>query len=76
MVLVAALLAHLVTPSSKAAAPTRTSRYLTSNPDDEIAKYQQEKRSQLETGSWVDEQHFARIPIEQAMRALAAENAK
>ncbi|MBS0421387.1 MAG: hypothetical protein JSR66_27010 [Proteobacteria bacterium] len=76
MVLAAALLAHLLTHGPNAAPPTRPASYLTSNPDADITKYQQEKRSQLEAPGWVDQDHFAHIPIEQAMRELAAGSSK
>ena len=71
IVLVAALSAHLLTRGTGTTTPTPASRYLTSEPVEEIAKYQQEKHSQLEAPAWVDSQHFAHIPIEQAMREAA-----
>lgn len=72
MVLLTALTAHLLTRSSSATTPIRASRYLTSDPADEIAKYQQQKRSQLEGRGATDDPQFVHIPIEQAMRELAA----
>lgn len=71
IVLVAALSAYLLTRGTGTSTRTRASRYLTSDPVDEIAKYQQEKRSQLEAPPGMDAQHFAHIPIEQAMREAA-----
>jgi len=81
MLLLVAAVSHLITATSGANQPspahpsaTRSS-YLTSDPTEEIARYRQEKRAQLESYGWVDGQRFAHIPIERAMQKLAAEHA-
>jgi len=71
MVLMAALLAHLLTRAPTAAQPAPANTYLTSDPAEDISRFEREKRSKLETYGWVEEQRFAHIPIEQAMRKLA-----
>src|SRR5690349_8434047 len=73
MVLLAALLAHFLTRGSGAPGHPPASTYLSSDPVAEISRFEQDKRSKLETYGWVDEPRFAHIPIEQAMQKLTAE---
>jgi len=57
-----------VSRSPERAEPTR----LSSRPEDEIAAFQREKRSQLESYGWIDRPSgLAHVPIERAMDMLA-----
>ncbi len=78
MVLLVALIAHLLsgTPGATGTAPGGPGRgpRLTSNPEEDITAFERRKRLQLETYGWADRGHaFARIPIEQAMQKLVAQ---
>jgi hypothetical protein len=58
------------------ALPHVTPPILQSAPRQERAEYEAEKRKQLESWEWIDRQHgIARIPIEEAMRMMAAQSA-
>lgn len=80
LVLLVALLAHLMTRVSGAAAaapahaPLARTPRLSSNPQDDITSFERAKRSQLQTYGWADRQHaYAHIPIERAMQKLATQ---
>lgn len=58
---------------ARSSRPSRSIR-LSSDPVNEIAAFERDKRSRLDSYGWVDRQHqFAHVPIEQAMRTLAAQ---
>lgn len=57
--------------------PVIASPVLQSAPQQERAQYFAEKRKLLESWTWVDRQHgIARIPVEEAMRIMAARGGK
>jgi hypothetical protein len=81
-VLLTALIANLLT---RAESPVTTvpqnvqlarATRLSSDPADEIAAFNRDKRSRLESYGWVDRQQgVAHVPIERAMQMLAEQHA-